>query len=182
MKKTNISGDYRQYMDKNYVGEWDLPEKDDLIATIDHAEVNDVVSERGTAEKLTVRFKGDLKPLIVNATNGAAIKEATGFSDVEKWKGAQISLYREKVSAFGKTTMAVRVRPYPPKQEEYFCKDCGVKIEDNGKYSARAIAEQSQSKFGRALCMDCAHKVKEAQEAAEKEGDVLSDENNEDQD
>lgn len=176
--KQKITGDYRQYMDKDFIGEWDLPETDDLIVEIDHAEVNQVKSERGSEEKLCIHFKGGYKPLIINATNGGAIKDALGTGKVERWEGKRISLYRERVSAFGKTVMAVRVRPFAPKQDEYFCDECGCQITDEGKYTARAIAQSSKSKFGRTLCMDCAKQVKAEQEKADLEGDVLSDENN----
>ena len=180
MKKSNLEGDYRQFMDKSFICEWDLPERDDLIVEIDHAEVNEVKSERGTEEKLCVHFRGGYKPLIVNATNGAAIKDALGTARVEQWRGQKLALYRERVSAFGKTTMAVRVRPYPPKTEEYICQDCGCVIGDEGKYTARQIAESARSKFGRTLCMACAKAAKTAMEQSEKEGDILGDESNED--
>lgn len=179
MAKKNLSGDYRQFMDKNFIGEWDLPENDDLELVIDHTEVDEVKTERGSEEKLCVHFNGGYKPLIVNATNGANIKEALGTSLVEKWPGQRILLYRERVSAFGKTTMAIRVRPFPPKTEVYKCMDCGCEIQPNGKFTAKQIADAAKSKYGRYLCMDCGHKAKEAQEAADKEGDVL-DESNED--
>ena len=173
-----ITGDYRQYMDKDFIGEWDLPENDDLIVEIDHAEVNQVKSERGSEEKLCIHFKGGYKPLIINATNGGAIKDALGTGKVERWEDKRISLYRERVSAFGKTVMAVRVRPFAPKQDEYLRDECGCQITDEGKYTARAIAQSSKSKFGRTLCMDRAKQVKAEQEKADLEGDVLSDENN----
>ena len=35
MEKHRIEGDYRQFMDKRFIGEWDLPEKEDLIVEID---------------------------------------------------------------------------------------------------------------------------------------------------
>ena len=182
MSKKRIEGDYRQFMDKSYIGEWDLPETDDLVVEIDHAEVGEVQNERGTTERLCLILKGGYKPLIVNATNGSAITEALGTNKVEKWVNNKIALYRERVSAFGKTTMAVRVRPYPPKTEEYICRDCGCVITDEGKYTARAIAQSARSRFGRDLCMACAKEAKEKQEAKEKEGDVLGNEDDENQD
>ena len=75
---TELTGDYRRYMDKDFFGAWDIPDGGDLIVTIDHAEINEVTNERGKEKKLTVHFKGDYKPLICNATNGNAISEALG--------------------------------------------------------------------------------------------------------
>ena len=115
--------------------------------------------------------------MIINATNGATIKDALGTARVEQWRGQRLSLYRERVSAFGKTTMAVRVRPYPPKTEEYICQDCGCMIEASGSDTARQIAGYSRSQFGRTLCMSCAKAAKIAKEQIEKEGDVLGEDN-----
>ena len=123
----SLKGDYRQFMDKSFIGEWDLPEIDDLIVEIDHAEIDEVTNDRGKQDKLCVHLRGGYKPLILNATNGANISEALGTKDVAKWAGKKIILYRERVSAFGKTTMAVRVRTYPPK-EEIYCDKCGGPI------------------------------------------------------
>ena len=69
--------------------------------------------------------------------------------------------------------------PFRPKADEYKCIDCGAEITGFKNYSARQMAEQAKSKFGRYLCIDCAKKAGELQKAEEQEGDVLS-ENNED--
>jgi hypothetical protein len=167
MSKTKIEGDYRQFMDKTYIGEWDLPESEDLTVEIDHAEVNEVKNERGTQEKLCLHLRGGYKPLILNATNGANVSEALGTKDVAKWQGKKIILYREKVSAFGKTTMAVRVRTYAPK-EEIFCEECGGGIRAAHGKSPRQLAAYTKEKYGKELCAACATKAaqkKEEQEA-----------------
>lgn len=142
-------------MDKTYIGEWDLPENGDLTVEIDHAEVNEVKNERGAQEKLCLRLKEGRKPLILNATNGANIAEALGTKDVAKWRDKKIILYREKVSAFGKTTMAVRVRTYAPK-EGIFCAECGGAIKATDGKSPRQIAASTKAKYGMELCADCA--------------------------
>lgn len=155
MNKSKLEGDYRQFMDKTYIGEWDLPENSDLTVEIDHAEVNEVKNERGAQEKLCLHLKGGYKPLVLNSTNGANIAEALGTKDVAKWQSKKIILYREKVSAFGKTTMAVRVRTYAPK-EELFCTDCGSIIKATDGKSPRQIAASTKAKYGMELCADCA--------------------------
>lgn len=168
MGKSKIEGDYRQFMDKTYIGEWDLPEHSDLTVEIDHAEVNEVKNERGAQEKLCLHLKEGYKPLILNATNGANIAEALGTKDVAKWQGKKIILYREKVSAFGKTTMAVRVRTYAPK-EEIFCADCGNAIKAADGKSPRQIATSTQARYGKELCADCAMARYEAKKRKQEE-------------
>lgn len=177
-----ISGNYKQHMDKPWLGEWDLPENDDMTVEIDYVDKEAVKTDQGTESKMTIHLKGGLKPMICNITNGESIATALGTPLVENWSGRKIQLYRDSVRAFGKTTLAIRVRPFPPKEEVYKCMDCGCTITQVAQFTPRTIAERSQAAYGRILCMDCSKKAKEALEAAEKEGDILADESNEDKD
>ena len=158
-----LTGDYRKYMDKNYLGSWDIPEGEDLILTISNVEQDDVKNERGSERKLTIHFAEDYKPLIMNATNCDRITKAYGSPKVEDWVGKRIALTTEKVPAFGSVKDAVRIRPYPPKVTEAFCDECGQKIERHGEYSVNKIVQLSKAKYGKCLCWDCSMKAKEAE-------------------
>ncbi len=159
-----LTGDYRKFMDKNYLGAWDVPDEGDLILTIDRAARDDVKNERGTERKLTLHFVEDYKPMILNATNAKAISEACGSTKVEMWAGQRIAIYTQKVSAFGGTTDALRIRNYPPKETKAFCDNCGSLIEPHGSYSVNKIVTMSKAKYGQALCWECASARKEAAE------------------
>ena len=157
---SELKGDYRQFMDKNYLGSWDVPEGSDLVLTIDHAARDDVKNERGSERKLTIHFVEDKKPMILNATNSKRITEAYGSPKVEDWAGKKIAIYTEKVTAFGGTTDALRIRPYPPKTTEAICEECGtvvapVKV-DGKEYTVNKIVELSKAKYGKTLCWNCA--------------------------
>lgn len=158
-----LTGDYRKYMDKNYLGSWDIPEGEDLILTISNVEQDDVKNERGSERKLTIHFAEDYKPLIMNATNCDRITQAYGSPKVEDWVGKRIALTTEKVPAFGSVKDAVRIRPYPPKVTEAFCDECGQKITRHGEYSVNKIVQLSKAKYGKCLCWDCSMKAKEAE-------------------
>lgn len=157
-----LKGDYRKFMDKNYLGAWDVPEGEDLVLTVDHAARDDVKNERGSEKKLTLHFVEDYKPMILNATNSKAISTAYGSTKVEDWAGKRIAIHTEKVTAFGGTTDALRIRPYPPKVTEVFCEDCGQLITDKNGYSVNKIVTRSQALFGKNYCWDCSIKHKEA--------------------
>ena len=159
-----LKGDYRKFMDKNYLGAWDVPDDGDLILTIDKAARDDVKNERGTERKLTIHFVEDYKPMILNATNSKAISEACGSTKVETWAGQRIAIYTQKVSAFGGTTDALRIRPYKPKKTEVFCEDCGQLIKPHDGYSVNKIVKRSQALFDKNYCWDCSIKHKEATE------------------
>ena len=163
-----LTGDFRKYMDKSFLGHWDVPDGSDLVLTVDHVERNDVQNEKGREKKLTIHFKEkDYKPMICNTTNAQAISKAYGSTKVEAWEGKKISIYKATISAFGSVQECLRVRDYPPKSDEFYCECCGELIEDtifDGKtYKAKAIANNALTKFGKYLCFDCARKEKEAE-------------------
>lgn len=160
-----LTGDFRKYMDKNYLGSWDVPDGDDLILTIDHAEQNDVKNERGSERKLTLHFVEDYKPMILNTTNAKAIGAAYGSNKIEDWEGKPIAIYTAKVTAFGGTTDALRIRTTPPRIQKAVCADCGREIIAHDKYSVNKIVERSEAKYGVKLCWDCSMKRKEAADA-----------------
>ena len=157
-----LKGDYRKFMDKNYLGAWDVPDGEDLVLTVDHAARDDVKNERGSEKKLTLHFVEDYKPMILNATNSKNISQAYGSTKVEDWAGKRIAIHTEKVTAFGGTTDALRIRPYPPKVTEVFCEDCGQLIKETNGYSVNKIVLRSRALFGKDYCYDCSIKHKEA--------------------
>ena len=157
-----LTGDYRKFMDKNYLGSWDVPDGEDLVLTVDKAARDDVKNERGSEKKLTLHFVEDYKPMILNATNSKAISEAVGSTKVEDWSGKRVAIYTTKVTAFGGTTDALRIRNYPPRETKTFCDNCGCEIEAHGSYSVNKIVTMSKAKYGQALCWECAQARKEA--------------------
>ena len=100
--------------------------------------------------------------MILNATNSKAISEACGSTKVETWAGQRIAIYTQKVTAFGGTTDALRIRNYPPRETKAFCDNCGCEIETHGSYSVNKIGTMSKAKYGQALCWECAQARKEA--------------------
>ena len=157
-----LKGDYRKFMDKNYLGAWDVPDGEDLVLTVDHAARDDVKNERGSEKKLTLHFVEDFKPMILNATNSKNISQAYGSTKVEDWAGRRIAIHTEKVTAFGGTTDALRIRPYPPKVKEVYCEDCGQLVKETNGFSVNKIVTRSQALFGKNYCYDCSIKHKEA--------------------
>jgi formylmethanofuran dehydrogenase subunit E len=165
-----LKGDFRKYMDKSFLGAWDLNETGDTILTIDHVERNEVKNERGSESKMTVHFvERDYKPMICNTTNAKAISSAVGSTKVENWEKKKIALYKATITAFGQTTECIRVREYAPKTDEIYCEVCGELVTDHdadGKtYKAKAIANNAFTKFGKYMCFDCASAAKAEQEA-----------------
>ena len=157
-----LKGDFRKFMDKSFLGAWDVPDGSDLVLTIDHVAKDDVQNEKGHDRKMALHFKeDDYKPMICNTTNAKAISKAYGSTKVEDWENKKIALYKATIQAFGSTTECLRIRDYPPKADEIYCEECGELITDHGKFKAKAIANNAMTKFGRYLCFDCATAEKE---------------------
>lgn len=150
-----LKGDFRKYMDKSFLGAWDVPEHEDLVLTIDYTARDEVQNDRGREKKLTIHFKENYKPMICNTTNATAISKAYHSKKVEDWENKRISIYKAVISAFGQEQECLRVRDYPPRTNEYICEECGTIITDYGKYKSRVIAENAMTKFGRYLCYNC---------------------------
>ena len=167
-----LTGDFRKFMDKSFLGAWDLNEGKDTVLTIDHVERNEVKNDRGTEKKMTIHFvEQGYKPMICNTTNAKAISKAHGSTKVEDWEKKKISLYKATISAFGQTTECIRVRDYAPKTDEIYCEVCGELVTDvtvDGKtHKAKVIANRALSKFGKYMCYDCASATKAEQEASD---------------
>lgn len=164
-----LTGDFRKYMDKSFLGSWDVPETGDLVLTVDYVARDEVQNDRGKEKKLTIHFRENgYKPMICNTTNAKAISKAYGSTKVEDWVNKKIAIYKATISAFGQTQECLRVREYPPKTDEFYCEDCGELITDRDGHKAKAIANNALTKFGRYLCYDCAVKAKKEQEEANK--------------
>ena len=57
----------------------------------------------------------DVKPLILNRTNGKTIRELYG-DNISDWRGRPVLLYETTIEAFGETHDVIRVRETAPGQ------------------------------------------------------------------
>ncbi len=129
MSKTH----WKKLNNPDYLGAYALTPGEDLVITIKNAGEEKFTGNSGKVETgLLVHFaENGIKPMICNTTNAKSITKVAGSPYVEDWQGVKIALYSAEVSAFGETVDALRVRPYPPKTDEYVCAVCGVIIEDS---------------------------------------------------
>ncbi len=110
---------WRQLMDQEYVGAWDLPAGRDVPVTISKVESvklearGDDDRRKKDEHKVLLHFKGKDKPMVANATNCKTIARLYG-NDTRKWVGERIALYSTTTRAFGETHDCIRVRPKKP--------------------------------------------------------------------
>lgn len=107
--------DYRSLYDKDYIGAWDLKEKD-VTVTITGVKGGTLIGVGGRkAKKPVVYMKGTEKGFALNATNGKAIAAMYG-NHVESWAGKRITLYKSMTrnpNGDGEVE-CIRVRPTVP--------------------------------------------------------------------
>lgn len=120
---------YRKVFKSDHLGIADLEdfieEKKPLIFTI--KEVHQYIMTNDSKSGVVVAgkrisaniafFEENIKPLVINATNGKILKNfANGSSFVEDWSGLRIELYIDSnVRMKGETVGGVRIKPIQPK-------------------------------------------------------------------
>lgn len=152
-----------------YLGKQHINPDEDLIVTIERVEANTVKDARRNSdeEKRILYFQEpEIRPLILNSTNGGRIEKLLGTPYTEEWAGHKIALFLDKTvpNNFGGEPGGIRVREYLPKVETAICADCGKEITAHDKYNVNKIVELTRAKYGDALCWDCGQKRKEAAE------------------
>lgn len=169
MSKTH----WRKILESDYLAGADLDDGKGnfkpIVATIKRA-TEEAILEPGTSRKekcLVLHFQEKIKPMICNVTNAKRIQKLTGSPYMEDWGGQAVQIKTERVKAFGELHNALRIDTRPPRTEPVKpvtepCSDCGGKIEDKSGVPAQTILAGTVKSYGRALCMDCANKAKEA--------------------
>ena len=155
---------YRNVFKSDHLGSADLEDLieqgSNLIFTISHAKQE--LGAKVAGKKIdanVVYFKENIKPMVVNATNGKIIKSFTGSSFVEDWNNVVVELYIDENvrSVSGGTTQGVRIRPIQPqiKTKKDFtsdmferAKNAGATIEKiKGTYNVTAEIEKQYNEY-----------------------------------
>ena len=99
------------------LGSQNLNEGEELIATISHVEIQEIINQNGKSEHVPVVQFTNAPPMVLNVTNSRSIASLYG-EHYDKWVGSSIQVYATKVKAFGVEQMALRVREAIPDTKE----------------------------------------------------------------
>lgn len=112
---------YRNVFKSDHLGSADLEDLieqgHNLFFTIKYTKQEIGVKVAGKkVDANIIYFVENIKPMVVNATNGKILRQFAGSPMVEDWKNMPIELYvDENVRAVsGGTTQGVRIRPIQP--------------------------------------------------------------------
>ncbi len=107
--------DYRSLYEKDYIGAWDLKDKD-VTVTITNVKGGELTAPGGKKSKKPVIYmSGTKKAFAINSTNGKTIAGMYG-NHVENWIGKRITLYKSMTRNpdGGGEVECIRVRPQVP--------------------------------------------------------------------
>lgn len=149
---------WKKLTSPNYLGSWSFQPGEEKTLTIKEVKQEMVQNQSGKEECTVAHFVEDVKPLILNTTNCKTISKVWGSPYVEDWAGRKITLKVKKISAFGEMVDAVRVSNERPAEESIICEACGKVITSASGRSAKEIATATKTKYGKALCIECARK------------------------
>ena len=154
MSKTH----WKKWNNPDYLGSYAFQPGEEKTVTIKEVKREMVQNQSGKEECTVAHFVEDVKPLILNTTNCKTISKVWGSPYVEDWAGRKIALKVKKISAFGEMVDAVRVSNERPAEESIICEACGKVITSASGRSAKEIFTATKTKYGKALCIECARK------------------------
>lgn len=114
---------WKKLTNPNYLGSYSLDQGKELTVKILSVKKELVTGSGGEKEECIVATLENQKPLILNKTNCKTIEKLVGSPYIEDWAGKKITLYAEKVKAFGDVVEALRIRKQTVDQREQLSPD-----------------------------------------------------------
>ena len=82
----------------------------DVTLTIKGVKKEEMYNGREKQNNPALSFEETTKMIVLNKTNARRIEKVTGSDETDDWIGKKITFTTERVSAFGTTTDAIRVK------------------------------------------------------------------------
>lgn len=167
MSKTH----WKAIADKSeYLGKQHIDPENDLIVTIAAVEEAETFNGRKREVSRVMYFaEPEVRPMILNSTNGNTISEIYGSPYREDWYGKRIAIFLDPnvPNPSGGPRGGLRIRPYIPTETRVICEECGREIKEHDGYSVNKIVTRSRARWGRALCWECSVSLMETEKEAE---------------
>lgn len=112
-----IKTHWKKLTHPDYIGAYELMQGDnniELNVKIQTVKREMITGADGKKEECTIMSIPPHKPMILNATNQKNLTKAIGSPFIEDWAGKVVTLYVQKVKAFGDTVDALRIKDKVP--------------------------------------------------------------------
>ena len=111
-----VTGNWRNEFGFRFMSSEDMTEGQQVTLTISGCTKEIAINPRNKEEKtlISLHFEETDRMLALNVTNAKTIQRIIGTPKVDKWAGAQITVYRDTVQAFGEIKPCLRVRKASP--------------------------------------------------------------------
>jgi hypothetical protein len=97
-----------------YIGAYSLQPGEERVVQIVSVSRQPVKGTDGKETDCIVANLKNEKPFILNKTNCKTLTKVSGSGFIEDWAGLKITVYADKVKAFGDVVDALRIRPVKP--------------------------------------------------------------------
>lgn len=151
---------WKKLTNPDYIGSYALLPGEEKVLTIKRVSNEIVTGSDGKKEECQVAyFMEDEKPMILNKTNMKTIERIYKTPYVEDWAGKKITIYSEKVKAFGEVVDALRIKKSIPKdiqEPKLMCDKCGKEITPAHGMTQTQLAAYTMQKYRVKVCAECA--------------------------
>lgn len=108
----SITGNWRNHYGFRFMSSEDLEDGQEVTLTISgctrEAAVNPVTKEE--KELIALHFEETDRMMALNVTNAKTIQKLVGTPQVDKWAGSPLTIYKDRVMAFGSMKDCIRVK------------------------------------------------------------------------
>jgi hypothetical protein len=105
---------WKQLTNAEYIGAYSLQPGEERVVQIVNVCKKPVKGTDGKETDCIVANLKNEKPFILNKTNCKTLTKVSGSGFIEDWAGLKITVYADKVKAFGDVVDALRIRPVKP--------------------------------------------------------------------
>ena len=103
-----LTGNWKKHYDYRFLSAEELTR--DVTVRIEKVVQEEAFNGREKEAVVVLMFAGKDKGVICNKTNAKTISKIAGSPNFEDWKGVDITLTTQTVSAFGQQVQAIRVK------------------------------------------------------------------------
>lgn len=146
---------WKQMMDKEYLGSWDIAPGQDIIATIKSITQRELMDDKGRKSKRPVAYfvESNIKPMVLNSTNCTTITNLYKTDNPNLWIGKQIQIYATETNVGRQKVPCLRIRDYVG----YKCCMCHKDIDIN---TYRGSVQKYGAPYCSKECLDKAQQQK----------------------